>query len=61
MSLIRRRASVCLQSEGATGVNLCQGALLGVGWGWGWGLCLVFGKDLRDMIPRAVAARVGLS
>lgn len=57
MSLIRRRASVCLQSEGATGVNLCQGA---VG-EWGWGLCLVFGKDLRDMIPRAVAARVGLS
>lgn len=59
MPLIRRRASVCLQSEGPTGVNLRQGNLLGVGGGGGEGL--VFGKDLRDMIPRAVAARVGLS
>lgn len=57
MSLIRRRASVCLQSEGATGVNLRQGDRSGGGPGEG----LVFGKDLRDMIPLAVAAHVGLS
>lgn len=56
MSLIRRRLSVCLQSEGATGVNLRQGDQSG-----GVGEGLVFGKDLRDMIPRAVAAHVRLS